>query len=311
MSSSRLARSQLLEVRGAPSAAVHRLPGTALQPEVDVQERGPRGRHRRRRDEVFGPHHRRRHASTWSVSPAGSAAVSGRSPTRSMASPSPSGPTTSNRNHHRAAQRRPPGGDPAVRRDPSGGTAHPGSPGCDPRDARVPRHARRRGQVRPPVVSHGPSKCSRITASGVRGRGDELRKQLKQHSGIDLPGGMRVFRYAMATCRKLGLLVSDGTLDVFPFDDLHDPASDFARAVVAVFGKTSPLAGQQRSARRRLRGTPGPPTVTQDPPAAACRNSARRRPEVPTAPTTSPACRARVLRSSSIPWTRGRSRTTR
>lgn len=76
----------------------------------------------------------------------------------------------------------------------------------------------------------------------VRGRGEGLRKQLKQHSGIELPGGMRVFRYAMATCRELGLLVSDGTLDVFPFDDLHDPASDFARAVVAAFGKPSPTS---------------------------------------------------------------------
>lgn len=79
-----------------------------------------------------------------------------------------------------------------------------------------------------------------------RGRGEELLKQLKQHSDVTLPGGMRVFRYAMATCRELGLLVSDGTLDVFPFDDLHDPASDFARAVVAAFGKpssTSPSNG--------------------------------------------------------------------
>lgn len=102
----------------------------------------------------------------------------------------------------------------------------------------------------------------------VRGRGEELRKQLKQHSGIELPGGMRVFRYAMATCRELGLLVSDGTLDVFPFDDLHDPASDFARAVVAVFGKPAPAPA---------------PTATQDPPGAPTPAAAS--PATPSPPT--------------------------
>lgn len=102
----------------------------------------------------------------------------------------------------------------------------------------------------------------------VQGRGEELRKQLRLHSGVDLPGGMRVFRYAMATCRKLGLLVSDGTLDVLPFDDLHDPASEFARAVVAVFGKRAPiLPDNDVPSTDASDARAGAPTVTQDPPA--------------------------------------------
>lgn len=129
----------------------------------------------------------------------------------------------------------------------------------------------------------------------VQGRGEELRKQLKLHSGVDLPGGMRVFRYAMATCRKLGLLVSDGTLDIFPFDDLHDPASEFARAVVAVFGKTAPIrpdndvpstAAPPTSASY---ASTGAPTVTQDPPAEPAAA-----PESPTTPSPPDAPKASV-----------------
>lgn len=74
----------------------------------------------------------------------------------------------------------------------------------------------------------------------VSGRGEALRKQLVAVSGTKMFGCMRAFRYAMATCRRLGLLVSDGTLDVFPFDAFHDPVSSFARNVVAVFGKVRP-----------------------------------------------------------------------
>mgnify|MGYP000408521062 CR=1 FL=1 len=132
----------------------------------------------------------------------------------------------------------------------------------------------------------------------VRGRGEELLKQLKQHSDIALPGGMRVFRYAMATCRELGLLVSDGTLDVFPFDDLHDPASDFARSVVAVFGKAAPTTpGNNVPSASAAPGVPtsddvspaapapeataSHPTATQDAPDGAP-------PTPPAAPPTAP-----------------------
>lgn len=71
----------------------------------------------------------------------------------------------------------------------------------------------------------------------VRGRGEGMRKQLASCSGAELPAGLRTFRWAMATCRKLGLVVSDGTDDVLQFDALHDPTSEFARALIATFGQ--------------------------------------------------------------------------
>lgn len=71
----------------------------------------------------------------------------------------------------------------------------------------------------------------------VRGRGEAMRTQLVSCSGAELPAGLRTFRWAMATCRKLGLVVPDGTDDVLPFDTLHDPESEFARALVAAFGQ--------------------------------------------------------------------------
>jgi hypothetical protein len=71
----------------------------------------------------------------------------------------------------------------------------------------------------------------------VRGRGESMRKQIVSCSGSELPAGLRTFRWAMATCRKLGLAVSDGTDDVLPFDALHDPGSEFARTLVTTFGQ--------------------------------------------------------------------------
>lgn len=80
----------------------------------------------------------------------------------------------------------------------------------------------------------------RLAANGTRvsGRGEALRKALETQG--KLPGGDRVFRYAMATCRRLGLLISDGTLESFAFDDLYDPASEFARHLMSQFGTCEP-----------------------------------------------------------------------
>ena len=137
----------------------------------------------------------------------------------------------------------------------------------------------------------------------VRGRGEELRKQLKQHSNMELPGGMRVFRYAMATCRELGLLVSDGTLDVFPFDDLHDPASEFARAVVAVFGKQVPAPPSNKVPRADASEAHGaPPTATLDPPTApAAAPTSTATPSPPTEPEATPTAPAAAPASTATP----------
>lgn len=137
----------------------------------------------------------------------------------------------------------------------------------------------------------------------VRGRGEGLRKQLKQHSGIELPGGMRVFRYAMATCRELGLLVSDGTLDVFPFDDLHDPATDFARVVVAVFGKPAPAPPSNKVPRADTSKAHGaPPTATLDPPTApAAAPTSTATPSPPTEPEATSTAPAAAPASTATP----------
>lgn len=78
----------------------------------------------------------------------------------------------------------------------------------------------------------------RIAASGkrVRGRGADLRKAIELEGGEKLPGGNRLFRYAMATCRRLGLLIRDGRLEAFAFNDLQDPETEFAVHLTSTYG---------------------------------------------------------------------------
>jgi hypothetical protein len=80
----------------------------------------------------------------------------------------------------------------------------------------------------------------RIAASGkrVRGRGAGLRKTIELEGGEKLPGSDRLFRYAMATCRLLGLLIRDGNLEAFAFNDLQDPETEFAVHLTSTYGTT-------------------------------------------------------------------------